>query len=140
MTELTEFDSADLYGSEDDEVLSYDDPIEWLLCNGAEYWQPGDGPLEVVAFRPRSVSVSDSSRWAASAAESIGDMYGDDEYGGPDEDDFTDAYVPLARAIQAAIMRVVRDHVMTWSCEVVARRTYSEDELVQILKNAGVLE
>ena len=145
------FDSADLFTCDDEpEDLTFESPEEaieafvnmWAepdehigSCAGPAPYDLPDlarrvGPVTVFAYRRRQVEDSWYQSVASRVVELIEEQWGED-YGDPDGD--FEACPEAAEAKARAWLRDLLRDAVSWRCECVAERTYSVEEIEELL-------
>lgn len=87
-------------------------------------------PMTIEAFRRKEVTDAWVQRAAARAAEVVQESFAE-EFGDPEGDG--DALAPLAGLLAPAVRTAVTG-VEVWACEVVAARSFSADEVVEMMR------
>ena len=138
------FLTADLYGDEDDERLSFDSPEDWVerafddalpfRATKEQVEDTLDGmTLECVAFVREVVSDAWVSRQVAHTCDIIEEGF-DEDYGDPDE--YGSFSKEVKKQLRADVEKAIRAAVAkthVWRCREVAKYTFEEEEIRRIL-------
>lgn len=137
------FDDCDYYdASENPEQLTNGSPEEAIedVLDG-EFYPACDaeaeirkyGEIEVVGYVRKAVDPKTAKLWAERFADLMNEWWPEEEYGNPEDDadgpgnaQFIEEVLPV---IQAAL-----DRTEVWQCESVAKRTYSVDDVLAMMR------
>jgi hypothetical protein len=91
------------------------------------------GMIEVTAYARKTVDPADAKRWAERLADEVNESWRDEEYGNPDDDQGGPGDDEFVREVTAVIQRAF-DRTDVWQCERVAKRKFSTEELLAIMR------
>jgi hypothetical protein len=138
-----EFDAADYYDcSPDSELLAHGSPegaLEnfldglWEKGKGCREILEGHGPIEVFAFKRKTVDRRFAELVVDSWMDDFDEMHWCEEYG-----NFEDVSDPFKdeKALRAELTTVLQKHLDTatvWQCEQVASATFSVEEIAALV-------
>ncbi len=134
--EQAAFESADMYGGNDDDELSNESPesyIEELFGIDPETWEEDMRAVTVVAYRRKIMKGRDIRNTAEcmfdKMSEEFTELYGDPEGSGEVGDATKETFVLQLRQLVEEYWNKRK----VWQCDPVARREYSAEEVRAIL-------
>lgn len=135
------FDGATFYDCGDPEELHYESPSEAIEAHLDNAWEVGNtamqtldyvAPLEVKAFVPKKIPKGFGESAIDRMLEDFDENYWCEEFGNPIDgghEPWTGDELKALKAKLYAVMDEALSHADVWQCDVVATRTYSEDEV-----------
>ena len=139
------FENADFYDWQDKETFTFTEPqeaiedqIDMLTVRavGAEAEIRRLGDITIHAYR-RMVVPTGPRGWSESIAshlvDAVQDYWTDDEYSNPDEGLDDEVTKELQQGFTALLDKMLTKQEV-WSCEKVAERTYTVDEVLAMMR------
>lgn len=137
------YDDAEYYDCRDSEEYTCDSPgeaiAEWLEC----FIEPGcdvvkliaaRAPIKVSAYKRDTLPENWYASQASSAVESVLESF-HDEFGNPNDDDFPASRIKNAEEQTEAVLRMLLQDAVVWSCEKCGERTYSVAEVEALMRD-----